>query len=567
MRRFVGIALFLGFVSCGRNHSTTTQSSGAVAEDWAPARVRDVHGIPVDSIRGAITRELSTNILDSVAADRKTHVQHLYAAYAGGPLWMGHSGVARERVNALIRAMASADSDGLDARRYGIVRVRGIVDSIADATAPTAARVARADALLTLAYVSLGEDLLTGQIDPRTVEQAWHIPHDEALIDTSLAHALADERVDVAVGRLRPQQPEYTTLRNALALYRAVATYGGWGAQDKGRTLKPRDMASATRIAALRERMRLEQLLPATAPTDSAPRESKATGDSGRASSAAPASGAGGGTAAYDGALAGAVAEFQRRHGIHPDSVLGAQTIDALNVPADARAAQIAANMERYRWLPRTLGSRYILVNVPAFTLQLIDSGKPALSMKVIVGAEYEGRATPAFSDTMTTVVFRPYWNVTDKIAQNEVWPKIQADPGYADRNGYEIYSDHGKSRVRQVPGERNALGLVKFLFPNDFDIYLHDTPQDELFEKDIRAFSHGCIRVEKPADLATAVLGWSPDRVAAAMQGANNREVRVPHPVPVFIVYFTAYARADTVYFGTDLYNRDAALISVLRQ
>src|SRR5207237_2346955 len=149
---------------------------------------------------------------------------------------------------------------------------------------------------------------------------------------------------------------------------------------------------------------------------------------------------------------------------------------------------------------------------------------------------------TPVFSDWMEMVVFRPYWDVPDKIAANEIWPKVGSDPDYAARNGYEIYNDHGTQRVRQVPGAKNALGLVKFLFPNDFNIYLHDTPNDELFAKDVRAFSHGCIRLEKPTELAEWVLGWDQARVRSQMEGANDHTVRLPRRLPVYIVYFTAH-------------------------
>jgi len=187
-----------------------------------------------------------------------------------------------------------------------------------------------------------------------------------------------------------------------------------------------------------------------------------------------------------------------------------------------ARLGQIAANLERHRWLPRTLGGdggRYVVANVPAFRLTAYEGEKKALEMKVVVGKDYEDRKTPVFADSMQTVVFRPYWNITDSIAAKETWPKIRANPGYMEEEQLETYTEGGKTRLRQKPGEKNSLGLVKFLFPNTFNIYLHDTPSRTLFQKDVRAFSHGCIRLERPAELAAWVLGWPVDSVRRAMQ------------------------------------------------
>jgi len=183
--------------------------------------------------------------------------------------------------------------------------------------------------------------------------------------------------------------------------------------------------------------------------------------------------------------------------------------------------------------------------------------------MKVIVGKDYEGKATPVFSDSMEYVVFRPYWIVTDSIAAKEIYPKAEADPGYLERNNYEIVTIDHRKRVRQTPGEKNSLGLVKFIFPNDFNIYLHDTPQGELFEKDVRAFSHGCIRLQHPDSLAQFVLGWPMDSVHHEMeQGRDDHRVNLKKKIPVYIVYFTTYLRDGELYFGNDLYGRDDKLV-----
>jgi murein L,D-transpeptidase YcbB/YkuD len=254
--------------------------------------------------------------------------------------------------------------------------------------------------------------------------------------------------------------------------------------------------------------------------------------------------------------------QFQQRHGLEPTGRLNDATLAALNVSAADRAQQIGVNLERHRWLPRYLGSRYIYVNVPSFQLTAYDSGKKVLEMKVVVGEEYEGKTTPVFSDSMETVVFRPYWLITPEIQRKEIEPKVAADPSYLARHDMEYYKDKGATRIRQRPGEKNSLGLVKFLFPNSFNIYLHDTPAKALFEQTNRAASHGCIRVEKPAELAVWVLGWPMEKVQAAMHsGRDAQGVRLPQKIPVYIVYFTVYVRDGQIYFGTDVYGRDEKL------
>jgi murein L,D-transpeptidase YcbB/YkuD len=310
--------------------------------------------------------------------------------------------------------------------------------------------------------------------------------------------------------------------------------------------VKPGEPANPAMLAAVRNRLAAEGIIPANAAT-------KESTTSTPQNKAAPAS-------TYDHDLASAVALFQARHGINVDSALGKETIDAMNVPAEYRLGQIAANMERYRWLPRSFGSRYIFVNVPAFKLQAFDTGQKVLEMKVIVGQEYQDKATPVFADSLETVVFRPYWNVTPDIAAKEIFPK---GPEYLARENMETYQENGQTRVRQRPGPKNALGFVKFLFPNDFNIYLHDTPNHELFKQDVRAFSHGCIRLEKPAELAQWVLGWPADKVQQEMQNPpDNKSVKVPQKIPVFITYFTTYLNNGQLFFGNDLYSRDDKLV-----
>jgi murein L,D-transpeptidase YcbB/YkuD len=360
--------------------------------------------------------------------------------------------------------------------------------------------------------------------------------------DSSVVRALQEGDMAEALAAMAPQDSDYVVLRSALGRYRQIAASGGWPVVTQG-------MPDSVLRAAVHARHVPEMSDSASGETDVHTALDSAT-EATQAKHAARSP------------LAAELVRFQAHHGLSASGRLDKETLAALNITADERVQQIAANMERHRWLPRTLGSRYIYVNVPAFRLDAYDSGQKALSMRVVVGAEYQGRTTPTFSDSMEVAVFRPYWNITPDIQRLEIAPKVASNPGYLESQNMEYYKDGGVTRIRQRPGGKNSLGLVKFLFPNDFNIYLHDTPAKALFAQDDRAASHGCIRVEKPAELAQWVLGWDAARVQAAMNdGADNQTVKLPHKIPVYIVYFTAYLRDGELVFADDLYGRDEAL------
>jgi L,D-transpeptidase YcbB len=399
--------------------------------------------------------------------------------------------------------------------------------------------------VLTSAYAILGDDLLTGQHDPRAISSSWRIDTRTIDVDSALARTLRLEPLDRAIAHLRPQSSGYAELRERLAEYRTIVAKGGWPAVPEGKALKPGDTSSVERLRALHDRLRAEQHLTSDLTLTLLAEDSS--------------------RAVYDERLAGGIANFQARHAIVVDSILGGETLASLNRPAEYRLGQIAANLERHRWLPREMGERYIFVNVPAFRLDAFEGGRSVLDMRVIVGAEYRDQATPAFADSMSYLEFYPYWNVPENIANNELWPRIAADPGYLERNHYEVVSDGDGQRIRQRPGSHNALGRVKFMFPNQYNIYLHHTPQEELFERDVRALSHGCIRVEKPVELAEYVLSgqaaWTHEEIRAAMNGPT-RQVQLEQKLPVFIVYFTAFVRDGMMHFGNDVYDSDAAVV-----
>jgi L,D-transpeptidase YcbB len=515
-----------------------------VTHNWAPPKVETVAGVPAAAIDSAIGLRLAANRPKEVPSARWEHVQRLYKAYNGTALWMESEGPNKARTNALLQAIASADSDALQVDRYPLPELIESIGTVRQTKTPTAEQLANADVLLTTAYIALSEDLLGGQTNPKDLAQDWHIGDGREQLDSAVALSLRSDSLGEGIALMRPQDEDYAALQRELGRFREIVNKGGWPSVPAGKPLKRGDHDSPGRLDALRARLAAEGF----------GIDSTAAGSTDTSGATTPNT--------YDRALAGAVADFQAHHGIVVDSMLGDETLQSLDVPADYRLAQIAANLERYRWLPRNLGQRYIFVNVPAFRLQAYDSGQKVLEMKVIVGQEYEGKKTPVFADSMETVVFRPYWLVTPDIQRSEIGPKAAANPGYLAANDMEYYRDGGVRRIRQKPGPQNSLGLVKFLFPNDFNIYLHDTPNHELFDKDVRAFSHGCIRLEKPDELAQYVLGWPIDKVQEYEQGKDNTSVRLPHKLPVYITYFTTYTRDGQLYFGNDLYGRDDKLV-----
>ncbi len=526
-----------------------TASAGKVEnpQTWAPEKLNSVRGVPATEIESLIQKKLEGPKLNLIDDDQWAHTKRLYKLYGNNPLWLTSDGLHKTRTRALTDAILAANADGMRLDDYPIGALASAIAALKQTDKPTAEQLATADLALTASYTSLGEDLLTGQVDPRTVAQAWHVDPEGENVDSALVRNLRYEHLDKALTTMRPTDDDYLGLSRELQRWRVIVAKGGWqpvpspsGNAKRGSAMDP------AVLAAVRSRLAAEgiSVSAASSATDSTPRATA-------------------GTRANDTGLAAAIAEFQQRHSINVDSALGKETIEAMNVPASYRLGEIAANMERYRWLPRSFGSRYVFVNVPAFKLEAYDSGQKVLEMKVIVGQEYQNRATPVFADSMETVVFRPYWDVPPSIAEKEIFPKGQ---GYMARENMETYYQNGRLAVRQRPGPKNALGFVKFLFPNDFNIYLHDTPNHELFEKDVRAFSHGCIRVEKPAELAQWVLGWPADRVEQAMKdGPNNKGVRLPRKIPVYITYFTAYINNGQLYFGNDLYGRDDKLVPVV--
>ena len=264
----------------------------------------------------------------------------------------------------------------------------------------------------------------------------------------------------------------------------------------------------------------------------------------------------------FDASLVEGIKSFQQRNGFTPDGKLSKSLIGLMNITPKERIKQLLINMNRMRWMPYEPEGRMIAVNTPAFTLRVIDGKKEVFEMPVVVGKE--GHNTTIFSDMLTTIVFSPYWNVPVSIVKSEILPSMEKDPGYLERNNMEITREvNGIPDIRQKPGAKNSLGKVKFLFPNTFNIYFHDTPAKALFEKDVRAYSHGCIRLAEPEKLANYLLesneGWDKNKINAAMNKGEEQHVKLKEPVPVFIRYYTAWVDdAGKLQFREDIYDHD---------
>jgi len=478
------------------------------------------------------------------------------------PLWLV-AGRFLDRAHELVATLAAADSFGLAPNDYASTAARDGIDAASRASSSTrATMLARADLRLTASLAALLDDLLTGRVDPRSVERGWHIGTNRAVAAERILSSVAAMRTGTPIrtllAELRPDYGVYAALVEGLARYRTIAGEGGWPRLPESIVLRQRDSSAA--VSTLRRRLAAEGFLGTAAGGNS-----------------------------VDGELAGAIAEFQRRHGLEADSVLGAATRRALNVPAEHRVEQIDANLERLRWLPARLGDRFVVVNIPAFSLYGYVGDQRVLSMRVVVGDELVSRRTPIFADTMEYVEFAPYWNVPRSIAVNEILPKARRDRSYLGRNGFQILRGWGddapvvdpatlsdaalvssRYRVRQLPGPNNALGQVKFMFPNDYNIYLHDTPAKLLFDEADRAHSHGCVRVADPLALAEFVLhdraDWSRDRIETALGGGRRTRATVRPGVPVYLLYLTAFVRDGAVAFRDDIYDRDDRLIRALR-
>ncbi len=423
-------------------------------------------------------------------------------------------------------------------------------------------RWAELDLLLTDAFMEYGSHLLAGRVNPETVKPEWVANRRGTDFASVLESTLVSGDVVGTLGNLAPPQKGFQRLREALVYYRAVAAEGGWPTIPDGPTLKLGDKSLS--VVALKDRLLIE-------------------GDMGITEREDP--------ELFDEPIELALKRFQNRHGLPDDGKMGIETLAQLNVSAERRVEQLELNMERRRWLPQDLGWRHIRVNIAAFQLKVVEDDTAVMAMRVVVGLPFHH--TPVFSDIMRYLVLNPYWHVPRTIAVQDILPKVKRDPSYFTKKKFKVFrglgsetreidpsavnwskinSDRFPFVLRQEPGPLNALGRIKFMFPNKFNVYLHDTPSQTLFDETQRDFSHGCIRVAQPFELALYLLQldplWNRDTLQLAMTDAVDRSIPLPEPVPVHLFYWTAWADEDgTIQFREDIYNLDAPLLKALRE
>lgn len=498
----------------------------------------------------------------------RQELRRLYEAQAQAPLWVDAGGRPSRNARDALALFAAAASDGLDPAAYRAAELAASVAAL-QAAPSIGADVGAFDAAMSAAALRYLRQLHAGRVDPRSV--GFRVPaqgHEPDYV--ALLHdALAAERLAATANELMPTLPQYRRLRALLARYRMLAADTApeplptWT-----RPVKPGEPYAG--LPVLRRRLvAFGDLVP-----QSQPEPAEAT--------------------PYDGALVGGVERFQARHGLEADGILGKSTLAALQVPPALRVRQIELALERLRWLPPFDGRPFVAINIPMFRLWATDAlpadTPAAIAMNVIVGRALNTQ-TPVFVEEMRHLIFRPYWNVPRSIVSHEILPALARDPLLLTKQDMEIVRGPGDNatpveasadniallrqgalRLRQRPGPRNSLGLLKFVFPNDANVYMHGTPAQQLFSRTRRDFSHGCVRLEDPIALALWVLRdqpqWTRERILDAMAGERTLQVNLLQPLPVILFYTTAVAMPDgTIHFAADIYGHDRRLDRALAQ
>jgi murein L,D-transpeptidase YcbB/YkuD len=473
------------------------------------------------------------------------------------PFWI-EEGRPSSRATDILEVLDNAESHGLDPTSYFTNKIHQYWKS-EDVTG-----LVRLDILLSMGMMRYVADQREGRIEPREIDPKLFDTARDSEVDWVALRQEAFGAVDMKtfLSQQSPPSLQYRSLRKKLSEYRALAMKGGWPSIPEGQTLKPG--MDDKRIIFVR------QSLAVTEGLTNADQSSTV----------------------FDEDLEEAVQQFQKRHNLNPDGVIGKQTLAAMNIPVDARIEQIIINMERYRWLKRFKVDRLVAVNIAGFEAAAGKPGNFDLRMPVIVGKTYH--QTPVFSDSIKYVEFNPYWNLPASIASTETLPKLKKDPHYLEKHNMRMFQgweegaqeidattidwskmsarDMNRYRVRQDPGPNNALGTLKIMFPNKYSVYLHDTPAHSLFKQDKRAFSHGCIRMARPAEMAAWVLGgeengWDLERVNEIIKKRERKVVVLDEQVPVYILYRTAFVDPEdgTLSFYEDIYGRDKLLVKAL--
>lgn len=607
----------------------------------------------------ATTRDIATDIATGIA-NHLTHtpkpaLQQVYENNDYQPIWVTHPA----RYRALLAAISNADNHGLIPRHYELRRITAQLRNQDNADR------AELDLALSDAFLKYATDMVNGRFSPDAVGDQWYIDQPKYRPTKDLLAIAEGSNVSRLLRNLQPPFPAYQKLQQQLAYYRAMAAQGGWPQLTGSTLLKPGDIDPE--IALLRERLALTQVIkPYEVRTQALDENAfiaeiiSADNDADdyigpdtryaiiqfQQRNAITADGVVGPETRetldakidnpkqiFDAKLAAALTQYQQQHGLEPDGMLGNGTRQSLNISAKARLRQILLNMERYRWLPRQLGEHYIYVDIAGYTMQVVKNGRTTLRSNIIVGRP--SRETPAFDDELRYLEFNPYWNIPSGILYKDILPEVRKNPDYLAKKHLVVLDSWRKDaqiidpntldwhsyanepgrrfpyRIRQQPGPHNALGLIKFMFPNEFSIYLHDTPHRELFDETNRHFSSGCIRVERYMDLTEYILNetginpddllgdintiqysavhqpledfhpkatshnslwygqaWDQILVRSRLEQNQNQRVFLPQRLPVYIVYFTAWVdESGYTQFRDDIYDRDQNMQALLKQ
>lgn len=495
-------------------------------------------------------------------SDYRTQLREFYQPSDYALAWLAGN-QPTQQARSIILVLQNADKKGLRPDDYDASRWADRITRLAQSTPQGMAEESvRFDLALTVSAMRYISDLHNGRINPRYFEFGLHVNRRSYKVADFLRTQVVNAGdVSAMLDQVEPSFPAYRRTEAALGQYLELEKQGdGPPIIVAKKSIRPGEAYDG--VPQLAARLRLFGDLPQTA---NVPSDSKT----------------------YDGPIVEAVKHFQQRHGITDDGTLGRETFRELARPISYRIAQLQLALERWRWVPQDMQPPMILVNIPGFQLQAYDDNqKPNLAMRVVVGRADEEHKTPVFADRMDYIIFRPYWKVPDSIIIKEIIPSIQKDASYLSKHEYEMVDKQGtvvisdtvdadtvrklttgELDVRQKPGDTNALGFVKFVFPNSYDVYLHGTPEHQLFGRSRRDFSHGCIRVEDPVALASWVLRdpkWTTDRILAAMKNDKKDafQVNLKKPVPVLILYASAMVKEDgEVDFYDDVYKQDVDL------
>lgn len=513
-----------------------------LAQSTSAASPEPVMQEPTSPVAKAIQAAMSPDLPDGM-------VLH-YGANAFAPVWFTKDGVS-ENMHLTVAAMADANAHALNPNNYAPLE---LVDQARDAQTPE--DWARLDLEFSRQYIRYATHLTSGRVQPNKVNKALNLfpnrPDPDALLDA----ARDPDEFSTFLETLAPRSDNYARLKRRLAQYREKAADGGFTPVPSGEVLKPG--MTDPRVVILRQRLLEEDIVEAE----------NHSGD------------------VYDGALVEAVKTFQEYNGLETDGVIGKNTVARFNTPIEDKLIQMELNMERRRWMRDDLGSFYIFVNLADQNLKVVKNSKTVHTARVVVGKPYH--ATPVFSDTMEYVEINPYWNVPYSIATKEYLPKLQSNPSALHSKNIRVFQGESEVvptqvawnsysqssfpfRLRQDPGNSNALGRIKFMFPNKFNIYIHDTPSKTLFSRSERTFSHGCIRVSDPFQLANVLLehtGAASGRWEQIRDSEKRTIVKPTESIEVHLTYLTAWMNKDgSTHFRKDIYERDKKLLGALRK